>query len=312
MKGLEISRRYFTACGLPMLQKEFSDYTQVIAAGLAGQGSECLGFDDEISRDHDWGPGFCLCLPQKYYDEIGGALQLAYDALPGSNGGCTDSFYTPERRKRMGVHSIEEFYSSLIGYPRAPDHNLEWLRVPEHYFAMAVNGEVFCDPLGEFTKIRNILAGFFPEDLLKKKLAGKCAAMGQAGQYNYARCIRRRDFAAAALTCSRFVTAALGALYLLNGRYMPFYKWAFRGAEELPEPEGCAEELKKLILLSDVNESVKKALLIERVCIQISKEVIRRGWSRAGDSFMQFHAEQIMEHITDPVLRSLPVMAGES
>ena len=26
---------------------------------------------------------------------------------------------------------------------------------------------------------------------------------------------------------------------------------------------------------------------------------------------MQFHAEQIMEHITDPVLRSLPVMAGE-
>ena len=61
-----------------------------------------------------------------------------------------------------------------------------------------------------------------------------------------------------------------------------------------------------------MNESVKKALLIERVCIQISKAVIRRGWSRAGDSFMQFHAEQIMEHITDPVLRSLPVMAGES
>ena len=83
---------------------------------------------------------------------------------------------------------------------------------------------------------------------------------------------------------------------------MPFYKWAFRGAEELPEPEGCAEELKKLILLSDVNESVKKALLIDRVCIQVSMAVIRRGWSRAGDSFMQFHAEQIMEHITDCLL----------
>ena len=36
MNGLEISKRYFTACGLPMLQKEFSDYTQVIAAGGPG------------------------------------------------------------------------------------------------------------------------------------------------------------------------------------------------------------------------------------------------------------------------------------
>lgn len=311
MRGLEISKRYFEAYGIAMLQKDFQPYIHVISAGLAGQGSECLGFDDEISRDHDWGPGFCLWLPEKYYGEIGDALQKAYDTLPGNIDGYTVSFYAPERKKRVGVHSIEAFFRGLIGYPEAPKNHMEWLRVPERNFATAVNGEVFYDPLGEFTRIQNTLKGFYPEDVLKKKLAAKCAIMGQAGQYNYPRCIRRRDFPAAALSCGQFVTAALGALYLLNRRYMPFYKWAFRGAEELHEPEGCTDELKKLILLPDADENMKKLLLIERICILVRDAVIRRGWSLGKENFMQYHAEQIMEHIADPMLRSLPIMVGE-
>ena len=63
MKGLELSERFYEEFGAPMLQKQFPALASLIAVGLAGSGSECFGYDDELSQDHDFEPGFCLFLP---------------------------------------------------------------------------------------------------------------------------------------------------------------------------------------------------------------------------------------------------------
>ena len=67
MKGLELSKRYYEEYGQAMIQRHFRQYEERIAAGLVGMGSECFGFDDEISRDHDWGPAFCIWLNKALY-----------------------------------------------------------------------------------------------------------------------------------------------------------------------------------------------------------------------------------------------------
>lgn len=58
MKGLELARSYYEMYGKPMIHQQFGAYEKNITAGLAGEGSECFGFDDAISTDHDFGPSF--------------------------------------------------------------------------------------------------------------------------------------------------------------------------------------------------------------------------------------------------------------
>ena len=54
MQGLELAKRYYEEVGRPMLERDFPELLPRLAAGLVGDGSECLGFDDAISQDHDF------------------------------------------------------------------------------------------------------------------------------------------------------------------------------------------------------------------------------------------------------------------
>ena len=78
MKGMQIARAYFEEYGRLMIDTQMGQYRSQIAAGLVGEGSECLGFDDEISTDHDFGPGFCIWVPEQLYHQVGSELQRAH------------------------------------------------------------------------------------------------------------------------------------------------------------------------------------------------------------------------------------------
>lgn len=309
MKGMELAKAYFEQYGREIMEHQFSQYREQIAAGLAGEGSECLGFDDEYSRDHDFGPGFCLWIPEQLYSRIGTALQQAYDSMPASYEGYT-RIQTPQGGGRVGVLTIEGFFRKYIGLPHAPKDNMEWFRIPQSFLATATNGQVFCDPLGEFSSIRNILKGFYPRDVLKKKLAAKCVFMAQSGQYNYPRSMKRGDSCAAYFACGEFVKSALSAIYLLNEAYMPFYKWAFRAAEELTVLKEAVGELKELMRLPDNGDNrSRKEWLMENICIQTGRELNRQGLTLTTESFLQAHGEELMRTIEDSRLRNLHIMA---
>ena len=64
-KGLELCRQYYETFGKPMLQRMFPDIWEQLTIGLAGEGSECFGYDDAYSQDHDFGAGFCIWVPDE-------------------------------------------------------------------------------------------------------------------------------------------------------------------------------------------------------------------------------------------------------
>lgn len=192
MQGLELSRRYFEAC-LPLLQEQAGDILPLCAVGLAGEGSECLGFDDATSRDHDWGPGFCIWLSREDLARHRQRLEDVLRLLPGTFEGFPCRM-TPERRMgRTGPMAMEDFYARFTGRDTPPSDWRHWLGMQEWGLATCTNGEVFFDGPGRFSAWRTTLLDYFPRDLHLKKMATRCMQMAQAGQYNLPRCLERGD-----------------------------------------------------------------------------------------------------------------------
>lgn len=315
MKGLVLAKKYYEEYA-PCLCMEFPQLEDRMAFGLVGEGSQCFGFDDEISRDHDFEPGFCIWLSEDDYAAFGKELQSAYDRLPKNYEGFGSGIVTAEGSDRLGVFSVEGFFEKFLGTGKLPETAFQWLLLPEGSLAACTSGQIWKDPSGQFTAFRNGLLRFYPEDALRKKIAARAAVMSQAGQYNLLRAIKRNDRVSAALSAARFTEASLSMMHLLNRRYMPFYKWSFRSAQSLSILSDCCNyiaqlcEIPGLMAQESTDKSFDLALgLTETICAGVAAELRKQGFSREKSTFLQDHLADIMSGIKDPEIASLPPMA---
>lgn len=307
MKHIELARQYFETFGRPMIERDFPQLKDRYAAGLVGEGSGCFGFDDEFSTDHDFAPGFCIWLADEEFDSLGLQLQQAYDALPREFMGFSRENIIDE--SRFGVMNTGVFYLSFTGCKDIPASNMDWFLISENNLATVTNGIVFEDRLGEFTRIRQGLLQFYPRDVLLKKLAARAAIIAQAGQYNFGRCLKRHDKVAASLAMNRFAEACISMIYLLSGKAVPFYKWAFRGLADLPRNEKIDRISKELRALLTSGPNAESMLRIETICASLIIMLTDAGYVEFAGYFLQDYLPQLMEKIEDPELRIMHPMA---
>jgi len=312
MNGLMISEAYFFQCGLPLIEKKFGANKNKIAAGLVGQGSECYGFDDEISQDHDWGPCFCIWLESKDYLEIGDDLQNLYDKLPESFMGLKKRVENPLSKGRIGILNTQSFYKSFIGLDHAPETLEQWRMIPEYQLSAATNGVIFYDPLGKFTSFRNRLKAYYPEEIRLKKIAARCMTMAQAGQYNYLRCMRHGEKVAAQYALSLFIEATISMVFLLNMEYMPFYKWMHRAVKGLPVLGGqifeMLNQLSQNICLADDLMVRNCFILVEEISGLVIGELKRQSLSDSASDFLFDHGPVVQMKIQTAWLRNTDIM----
>jgi len=308
MNGLTLAEQYFHEHGLPMILTCFPLHAERIACGLVGDGSECFGFDDEISRDHDWGPGFCIWLTREDYGDIAEDLMQRYEQLPGTFLGYGSRRQSEWGNDRVGVFEIGAFFSRYIGYSGVPQNDEEWMMVPESALATATNGKVFHDPLGEFSLIRKELLAFYPDNVRLKKIAARCMTIAQSGQYNLGRCLKRGDQFAARYAETKFCADVISLIFLLNRRYTPFYKWMNRALIALPR---LGKEIHERIgLLIQTLDSRLKLELIEEICSLIITELKAEGLTDSSSTFMLDHGPIIQNKIKNKELRERNVWIG--
>ncbi len=315
MQGLELAKSYYEAYGRELLAA-FPALKEEYAAGLVGRGSECFGFDDEISKDHDYGPSFCIWLRKESYERYGRQLQEAYDALPGDFMGVPGRVMEQTGQGRVGVLCIEDFYYGLLGVSDVPKSNRQWLSLQDENLATATNGIVFEDRAGEFSRIREGLSAYYPEDVRIRKIIAALARAARAGQYNYPRAMRRGERVAAELFLHEFIKEGMSLVYLFNRRYAPFAKWIHRGMKTLST---CSEIGDMITLFYQVKEPERawengsaddRVLIVEAICNIIVQELNAQGLSDLEDNFLQSHLACVTQKIQDEDLKKMQFLEG--
>lgn len=311
MKGLELSRRYYEEFGRDAIRSAFPDAYTRIAVGLVGEGSECFGYDDDISTDHDFEPAFCLWVTPKDYEAFGFNLERVYAKLPKEFLGYSRLTVSPVGGNRHGVHVIEDFYARFLGMTSLPQTLEEWLYIPTESLAAASNGEVFYDELMAFSTIRNTLKAGYPEDVRLKKIAAHLVMLEQSGLYNYARSVKRLENGTAQLCVFNFVKHAISLIYLLNNVYEPFYKWSYRKMRELPTLGYLENSLVSLTELGNSKiEAEAKTDSMEEIARVFVDELNRQAITNACGCELERHAVSVQNKIRDARLRNMHIMAG--
>ncbi len=306
MKGLDEAKAFYEEYGREMIISKFPEYESRIAVGLAGHGSECYGYDDEISRDHDFTKGFCLWITDADDILTGIELAKAYRELP-----IGEAQQNSALGGSRGVSRIGFFYRRYTGSSGAPGSLEQWIATPENALCEAANGQVWQDALGAFTAEREKILYGMPEDARKKKLSARAALMAQSGQYNYARCLKRGQQGAAMLALNEFVKASGEMIYLLNKKHSPYYKWMFKGMEELKILGDMREPL-EFLLLGDNDDAglITKSGVVEDICAAVIRELKNQKLTDGNWDYMEPHAFEIAERIEDDGIRAMHIMEG--
>ena len=79
---LRLSKALFDQVFMPLLLETAPEAEPFLAAGLVGEGSECFGYDDVLSCDHDFGPGFCVWLTKDHYERLAAPLEQIILRMP--------------------------------------------------------------------------------------------------------------------------------------------------------------------------------------------------------------------------------------
>ena len=306
MKGLDLARGYYETYGKPMLEKDFPDILSRIAIALFGEGSECYGYDDALSCDHDLEPGFMIFLPDEdtVSEKQAFALEKAYLRLPKEYLGYQRSLFSPADGNRHGVFRASAYFMDRLGSADGTLSLEQYFTLPEHLLYEALNGEIFSDPSGLLKDIRANLS-VMPEDILKKKLVSCLLSMSQSAEYNYERCLRRKEYGAAQLTVNEYVRAAMKCIFLLNRTYMPYYKWQFRALRELKHLSLGAEILEYLLQSANSEEeAANKRRMMNLLSEMILEEAERQNILKKQEN-LQKTAFALNDSIRDADIRNM-------
>lgn len=267
VQGIELCRKFHYEVIEPLLSSHFPglQYT----SSLIGPGSEVLGFDTEMSMDHDWGPRVVLFLQRE-------EMELADDIRTVLITQCPTQFYGFHvDLNQTVITSLSQFLRLKLGIDMENEIEvLDWLTFPSQVLAEIVGGEIFQDDTEQLTRIRMELK-YYPHDVWLYMMASIWNRIGQE-EHLMLRAGFAGDELGSSVISSRLVRDIMNLSFLMERRYAPYSKWFGTAFKTLD----CASEL--LDVLHAVQSSMTWRERESSLCK--AYEIIARMHNRLGIS----------------------------
>jgi hypothetical protein len=245
--GIALARAYWSDVVGPLLDRVAP--SQPRAVGRFGPGSDVLGLDDEMSRDHDWGLRLQVVVRPEARSDISTALEEhlpdRYADLP------TRIAFTgqPAPTLAVDVLTMADLHSRLGFDPCADPTTSDWLSLTGQAVLEITAGEVFEDTAGELTALRQSLT-WYPDDIWRylvacdwKRVDQELPLMQRAGD--------RGDDLGSRVIAARLVDIVMHLGFLVSRRWAPYAKWRGTLFRTLPLTAEVQIELAEVLRADD-------------------------------------------------------------
>ena len=307
LKGHVYCKVLFDEVFLPVLKKRFPDVLPRLSAGIIGLGSDVLGADDELSRDHDWGPSKCqLLLSEEDIAEYGSSIAQALEAaIPDAFLGIDTTKLQP---KTIRISTIDAVYHDFHESAYPPVTTEEWAAADDNNLCYASSGFVLYDPSNALSeRISAFQKVYYPADIWKWKIASDLWGLWHNGDYNSCyRLAKRGDGIGLLIGQGAFVEGTLRLLRLLNRRFPVYWKWLHWQAQSLPKWMDMIEpSLKKL---ESANNHETRSEIIHTICQSIREILYKmdllpdtewRNYMGSEEIALQIKSTQVKELIRE-------------
>ena len=285
IKGLDLCEQFYRDVAKPILSKHFSSIKH--SAGLIGYGSDVLGFDDEISTDHMWGPRFYLFLSEKDIALKNEILDVFAKEFPYEYKGYSVNFSAPDLNDGgvrhpefisnglvsplVFIHTMSEYLNAYLGVSNFDNlSELDWLAFSEHRLLALTSGKLFLDELN----VHDLLGkfNFYPESVKLFLIASNWSLIAEEQAF-VRRCYDVGDELGSILACSRIAERLMRLSFLYCNRYAPYSKWFGKAFGLLSIDKIIKTTILNAVTAMNIEDRENKIVLAQKLVADLHNEL---------------------------------------
>ncbi len=332
LPGLTLARDFFSEIVRPLLAEKTPGVPY--AAALIGAGSDVLGFDTPVSRDHDWGPRLQIFLPERELPERASLLdRVLASELPSEFRGFPTCFAPADAGGRrhprantrppidhlVEITSVGHYSRKLLGFdPLDGISTRQWLLVPQERLLELTAGEVFVDSVGELTSLRERLS-YYPKQVWVYLMAAQWQRIARREEL-VARAGVGGDDLGSRLVLATLVREIVRLAFLLERQYAPWDQWLARALTHLRGASRLAPPLSRALSAYDWMQREQRLTDAYAILAALHNNLgltapLETASERGARGFLTIHADRfaasLAEKIVDEELKPLlPALAG--